>query len=132
MPLATRKKAKTPRSAPENPWVSPYQGTRTAAARAVRTNIRVFVQIRGGLGSLRVAADMRSCVGGGKGSVTYHAGPPTVGLASRVGVYPPKAMIHKLCTNFLLRFCLPPLASSRVPRHRPPAPMFPTRMTGRQ
>src|ERR1700693_4430101 len=126
MPLAPRKKTKTPRSAPEKPWVSPYQGTSTAAARAVRTNIRVFVQIRGGLGSFRVAADMRYCFGGGKGPVTYHAGPPTVGLASRVGFYPLKAMIHKVCTHFLPRSCLPPLASSWLPLRRPPAPMLPT------
>ncbi|GAC1452423.1 MAG: hypothetical protein PVSMB6_04550 [Steroidobacteraceae bacterium] len=83
-------------SAPENPWVSPYQGTSTAAARAVRTNMSVFVQIRGGLGSFRVAADMRSCSGDDKGPVTYHGGARAVGLASRVGVFPLKAMIQKV------------------------------------
>src|SRR6185312_7579070 len=45
--LATRKTPRSTQAAGEKPWVKPYQGTSTAAAKKVSENSRIFVQMRG-------------------------------------------------------------------------------------
>src|SRR6185437_490398 len=45
--LATRNTPKSAQAAVEKPWLKPYQGTSTAAAKKVNENRTIFVQIRG-------------------------------------------------------------------------------------
>src|SRR5665213_61799 len=47
IPFAYRKTTKSTQAPTENPWVRPYQGTSTSAARKVIANISVVAQIRG-------------------------------------------------------------------------------------
>ena len=61
MPFAQVKTMATTQVRHVKPWVSPYQGTVTAAMAKVSTNIRVLTQTRGALGSLRVVSLMRIC-----------------------------------------------------------------------
>src|SRR5579871_6386576 len=59
MPLAVVKKSATIQVAVVNPCVRPYQGVAITAMAKVSANIRVFTQIRGGLGLRTAGALMR-------------------------------------------------------------------------